>query len=88
MSNATAAIEEADNIWASTLQSGLDPSSRMYELMILVFLSSSDAELALKESEGFLDELLKQGNAKSDCSACLVQMYGSLGVPKHGPKSS
>ena len=55
----------------------------MYELMILVFLSSSDAELALKESEGFLDELLKLGAMPSQTVVlALVQMYGSLGVPK------
>ena len=47
--NSTAAVGEADRIWAETLQSGLDPSPKMYEMMMLIFLSNCDADLAIKE---------------------------------------
>ena len=82
-SNSSAATEEADRIWAETLQSGLDPSPKMYEMMILIFLSNDDADLAIKESEGFLNEMLKLGALPSQTVViALIELYGSLGAPK------
>ena len=74
---------EADEIFSELLKNNIQPSKKILELLILVFLQSDDVEEAFRESDQILGQLLRGGDWPSSAVVnAIIELCGSMKRPE------